>query len=247
MHRLRELPRRALSLLAYQFYAKPRITRTDSVKMRGFDISVPPTVFHPALYFSTRLLASHAGRLDLASRRLLDMGCGSGLVSLVAASQGARVTAADINPVAVAATARNARVNSLADRIDVLESDLYESIPCEKFDYILFNPPFYTGIPVRNEDYAWQCGPGYETIRRFIRSTPQYLAPAGRLLMVLSTVMDLDAIVSFFGPDGLQPGVEKKERMFFEDFLILSGTFPPASRTPGHAAPRSENLLHPGA
>ena len=46
--------------------------------------------------------------------RLLDVGCGSGALSVVAARAGADVTAIDLDPVAVAATVANATANGVA-------------------------------------------------------------------------------------------------------------------------------------
>lgn len=56
-----------------------------------------------------------------APRRMLDMGTGSGVLAMAAAKAGARqVLAADIDPVAVAVTQDNIRLNGLAGRITAL-------------------------------------------------------------------------------------------------------------------------------
>jgi ribosomal protein L11 methyltransferase len=59
-------------------------------------------------------------------RRVLDLGCGSGVLAIAAAKTWpARVLAADNDPVAVAVAAENAALNGVADRVRVVESDGY--------------------------------------------------------------------------------------------------------------------------
>ncbi|HKM14182.1 MAG TPA: methyltransferase, partial [Candidatus Methanomethylophilaceae archaeon] len=57
---------------------------------------------------------------------VLEMGCGSGIVSLHCAKMGAKVTAGDINSAAVELTKRNALSNNL--KVDVVLTNVYESI-----------------------------------------------------------------------------------------------------------------------
>lgn len=67
---------------------------------------------------STVLAANHLIALRLEGARVLDVGCGSGLLSVVAAIRGAAaVTGIDIDPAAVGATLANAAVNGVDDRV----------------------------------------------------------------------------------------------------------------------------------
>src|SRR5438128_7574333 len=101
---LRKRLRRYYFLLAYFFYARPKITKIDTVDMFDLSLVIAPTVFHPALYFSSEMLGSHIAELPLRGKTVLDLGCGSGIHSLIAASGGAIVTSIDINPRSVEAT-----------------------------------------------------------------------------------------------------------------------------------------------
>jgi ribosomal protein L11 methyltransferase len=82
-------------------------------------------VIEPARAFGTGHHGSTAGCLALLERagvpgagRVLDVGCGSGILGIAAARLGAaRVTAVDVDPDAVAATRRNAALNGCADRL----------------------------------------------------------------------------------------------------------------------------------
>ena len=64
---------------------------------------------------------------------VLEVGCGSGLVSLELARQVESLVALDINPHAVRATRERG--------VEVIRSDLFEGIR-GKFDLIIFNPPY---------------------------------------------------------------------------------------------------------
>jgi release factor glutamine methyltransferase len=105
----------------------------------GLTVVVPPQV-HPVTPVSHLL-----GDVVLAEARpglrVLDMGAGSGVNGLLAASRGAEVVAVDVNPFAVEATVRNARRNGLDHLIDVRHGDVFDAVP-ERFDLIVFDPPF---------------------------------------------------------------------------------------------------------
>lgn len=79
---------------------------------------------------------------------VLDYGCGSGFLSLVAARLGAQVTAVDINPFAVALTRQNAIANRLEERVDVRLGDGMASIrDGEAFSLVIANIPFEDSRP----------------------------------------------------------------------------------------------------
>ncbi|HEY0442937.1 MAG TPA: methyltransferase [Candidatus Limnocylindrales bacterium] len=82
---------------------------------------------------------------DLTVRRpvatALDIGSGSGVLSLLAARHAMTVVATDLNPAAIAYTALNAELNGLAN-IETREGDLFEPVGPGRHDLIVSNPPF---------------------------------------------------------------------------------------------------------
>ena len=68
---------------------------------------------------------------DMAAPRILDIGTGSGNLAVAIAHRhkGARVTAMDISPEALAVAAQNAAKHGVADRITFLEGDLFAPVP----------------------------------------------------------------------------------------------------------------------
>jgi ribosomal protein L11 methyltransferase len=76
------------------------------------------TGLHPTTRLCLEALESIAERALLENARVLDVGCGSGILSIAAARLGAEsVLGLDIDPIAIEATTANARRNRLARRV----------------------------------------------------------------------------------------------------------------------------------
>jgi release factor glutamine methyltransferase len=161
-------------------------------RVRGIPIIVFPDVFHPALFLSTPLLLDAIEPSGLGAHSIvLDLGTGSGICAIFAALRGAQVTASDINPIAVRCARANVIVNNLEDRVRVLEGDLFKPVENERFDWIIFNPPYYEGKPTDWAEYAWL---GEDVLRRFVGGLSAHLTPQGKALLSVSTELDLSVI-----------------------------------------------------
>jgi SAM-dependent methyltransferase len=80
----------------------------------GFRLTVRPTVFHPRYFLTSEFFANFLSDIDLAGKRVADVGTGSGILALAAARAGAAsVVALDINPNAAKVAAENAHANGL--------------------------------------------------------------------------------------------------------------------------------------
>ena len=80
----------------------------------------PGRAFGTGLHETTSLVAAVLAELSLDGATVLDVGCGSGILALVALRLGAaRAMAVDVDPDAVAVTRENAARNGLTDRVDV--------------------------------------------------------------------------------------------------------------------------------
>ncbi len=75
----------------------------------------------PTTYLASRLLVKYMKAGD----RILDIGCGTGIQSLIAAKQGAsEILAVDLDPEAVRSTEVNAKLNGMDSLISVRRNDL---------------------------------------------------------------------------------------------------------------------------
>jgi release factor glutamine methyltransferase len=79
-----------------------------------------------------------------AAPRILDVGAGSGCLSVTLALElsGARAVAADLSPGALAMTAANARRHGVAGRVAAVASDLGTALDLARFDLVVSNPPY---------------------------------------------------------------------------------------------------------
>jgi release factor glutamine methyltransferase len=156
----------------------------------GIPLVVLPDVFNPKLLRSGELLVSQLARTDLLppGSRVLDLGCGSGAAAIVSARHGCRTIAVDINPSAIRCTRINALLNDV--ELDIRQGDLFETVEQDRFDVVLFNPPYYRGVPRDAIDRAWRSP---DMAERFASQLEHHLAPGGSALVVLSS--DGDASV----------------------------------------------------
>ncbi|MCA1646524.1 MAG: methyltransferase [Chloroflexi bacterium] len=148
----------------------------------GMPIVVLPDVFNPKLLRSGDFLVQHLGPLRPGAR-VLDLGSGSGAAGIAAARQhGCRVVAVDVNPAAVRCTRINALLNDVA--IDARQGDLFAPVRDERFDVVLFNPPYYRGVPRDALDHAWRSP---DIVERFALHLADHLTATGYALLVLSS------------------------------------------------------------
>ena len=209
--------RRIVHACVYHLYVKRAISRTDVVSMSGLSLTVPPSVFHPKFYLSSRLFADHLRQADLEGKEVLEIGCGSGILSLIAARKGARVTAVDVNPRAVECTSHNARANHLEGNLRAYQSDLFDGLPPKcSFDCILWSPPFFPKDPSDDAGHAWDAGVGYGVIRRFAGSAAAHLREGGSILFLLSSDTDRPSILAIFESCGFRMKIVQEKRKFFE-------------------------------
>ncbi len=105
----------------------------------------PGMAFGTGQHETTRMCLLAVEALTRPGMRVLDVGCGSGILGIAAALLGAgEVVAVDTELVAVEATAENARRNGVRDRLHVAEGSLDErwpfgSLPSAAFDLALAN------------------------------------------------------------------------------------------------------------
>ncbi len=179
----------------------------------SIDIAEDPEVYPPS-DDSILLIES----LDVIPReKVLEVGCGSGVVSIHCARNGCYVTAVDVNPRAVELARRNSVANGTDIR--VLESDVYGNVD-GVFDTIVFNLPY---LPVDEEGLlakAWSGGPdGLGPLPRLLEGAPDHLIPGGRVVVVVSSLTEPRALEEAL--EGYEVRTIGEQRLFFERLSVL--------------------------
>jgi 16S rRNA (guanine1207-N2)-methyltransferase len=136
---------------------------------KNLSFETSPECFAPrALDRGTLAMLSFA-RFE-PGQKVLDLGCGYGVVGITAAQFTApeNVFLTDIDKTALRLATRNAEINRAAG-VHIIESDAFEGLDAAGFDLILSNPPYHTDFSVA---------------KRFIEKGFNRLKLGGRFLMV---------------------------------------------------------------
>jgi len=173
------------SRLGHRLTGRDRYDDFQIETVRGARFIVMPSVFNPRTPRTGAFLVSQIDPGPVQSHwEILDLGTGSGVGAVIGARHARRVLAVDINPAAVRCARINALLNRLEHRIEVRQGDLFESAGNERFDLVLFNPPFLRAQPLSDRDRAWSS---VDVAERFAAGLGDHLHANGMALIVLST------------------------------------------------------------
>ncbi len=171
------------------FYLKPRKYKYDDIVVK-----VHPDVFPPHLTLSTKILLDFIKPIHIKNKTFLELGCGSGIISLVASKKGAIVTSTDINPTALQYLKKASEINTL--KVELISSNLFDNLKNRTFDYIVINPPYYPKNPKNIKEQAWFCGENFEYFKKLFLQLSDFLKNDTTILMILSQDCDISYISS---------------------------------------------------
>lgn len=168
------------------WFSKPR-----KYSYKKLSVTVHPEVFPPHYTISTKILLDFISTLSISKKDFLELGCGSGIISLYAASKKANVTAVDINVKAIEYLKKSALKNNLS--ITVIYSDLFSELKDSYFDLIVINPPYYPKDPQNQKEQAWFCGVDFEYFKQLFHELSKR-KKTETVYMILSEDCDLAKI-----------------------------------------------------
>ena len=121
-------------------------------------------------------------------RRLLDIGAGTGLVSLMLAQRfpSATVEGLEIDAEAAAQCQENMAASPFADRVKVYASAFQDFVPDSPYDAIVSNPPYFlNGMKNNDESRAAARHSDVTFFKDFFSFSKQWLRPSGEVSLVL--------------------------------------------------------------
>jgi HemK-related putative methylase len=138
----------------------------------------------------------------MRGEKILDIGTGSGFVAIVASQLGAAsVVATDISTAVLRCAARNAKLNGTSN-IDFRVGSCYAPVRGMRFNTIICNPP-QIPCPEPFDKAVWDGRDGRLVINEVIDGASEFLENAGRLLLPVLSVNNLNAVKRRLEEEGL--------------------------------------------
>lgn len=192
------------------------------ITINGFDMRVSTGVFHPSYFFSSTYFAEFISKLDLKNKNLLDLGCGSGILSLTAYKNGANVVAVDISTTAVNDTKFNFTTNfkTQTGKYKIIQSDLFSSLEQQIFDVIVINPPYFFKAAQNDMEMAWNCGERGEYFTELFEKLNVYSGPNSQIYMILAENCEIDRIQRIAASSNFKLEVANERKIKWEHNFI---------------------------
>ncbi|MBU4245634.1 MAG: HemK2/MTQ2 family protein methyltransferase [Nanoarchaeota archaeon] len=190
------------------------------LELYGLKINVFENVYEPAE--DTFLLISALQNSDLKNKTVLEIGTGSGIIALFAARFAKSVLAVDINPKAINCAKENVKINGIKN-VEFRESNLFSNIN-EKFDIIIFNPPYLPDEQI-TQDIALDGGhDGRKVIERFLEDAPKFLNARGKIFLLESSISHYEKTLQHFEKIGFNAIIIAREKFDWEELVVMKAT-----------------------
>lgn len=139
--------------------------------------------------------------------KILDLCTGSGCIAVACAEifPEVEITASDISSDALDVAKMNIEKYHLEDQIMLIQSDVFESIPQQKFDIIISNPPYVDKTDMENLPPEYRHEPvsalaagqdGLDIIKKILSTAKNYLSDHG--ILIIETGNSAEALISQF-------------------------------------------------
>ena len=213
--------------IATRFY-KPLLTRYLS-KPRvffhaPFRLIILPGVFHPAFFYSTKFLLQYLQQINFNNKSVIEVGAGNGLISFSLALKAQKVIALELSKEAIKGLQLNEQENKTVlpkNVLQIVESNLFESLEPSIFDYIVVNPPYYPNKIKNEAELAWNCGEEFQYFKSFFFQVVNFMKPGSKIIMVLSSQCNLNEIKNIAENNNLIMALKATKKFLIEDNYIF--------------------------
>jgi methylase of polypeptide subunit release factors len=180
-------------------------------RQHDFSLRLSPSVAAPNQY--TSILLRYLEGREFCGKSVLDVGCGSGPISVVSAKYlGAQtVCAIDKNHAAVGLTIENCKLNGCPNTVIGKDYDIRQGNWGQGFDVVLSNPP-QIPTPENNRDDGASGGiDGLDIVRATIQFGKDALERSGEILMVAADFLDIRTIQTHAQALGFTVNLESEQ------------------------------------
>jgi len=189
------------------------------VKINGYTVEVFEGVYPPSE--DSFLLYDSIPREHV--ERALDVGSGTGILTLKLTEIANYVVAIDVSIKACRNTLHNVKLNKRYEMSDVVCGDLINPFRKGSFQLILFNPP-YLPVDEKVDDIclAWSGGRrGIEIVMMFLQSLKHIISRKSKVYLLLSSLMDLKTLFKFLSSYFNWSIVTKRSVGLFEELMVI--------------------------
>ncbi len=168
---------------------------TGEAMFCGLNFFVGPGALVPRSPLAELIAEQFAPWVDLAEGgRVLDMCTGGGCIAIAMAKymDKCEVDAVDLSVDALEYAARNVERHGVADRVRLVQSDLFTELGGVKYDLIVSNPPYVSAEVFENLPAEYRAEPsgalvcgedGLDIVLKILDASPGYLKPGGILVV----------------------------------------------------------------
>ena len=174
----------------------PAAYLTHEAWLGNFRFYVDERVLIPRSFIAELLpdgLTPYVGAPDKVTTAL-DMCTGSGCLAILLAHAypEADVDAVDLSADALTVAQRNVADYGLADRINLIRSDLFSNLSEKSYDLIISNPPYVNALTMEDLPQEYRHEPmlalsggddGLDAVRTIVKEAPRFLNPGGTLVV----------------------------------------------------------------
>ncbi len=164
-------------------------------------------------FLLAKVVKKHSGK----GKRVLDLGTGSGIQGIVAASNGSEVVSSDVSETAL----KLAEENAGDLQTSFVQSDLFSEISSE-FDLIFFNPPYLPGKEGHQDLDGGKKG--RELLDRFLNHFRDYLADGGKAFFVQSSLNDFRKTEEILKQKGMNFRIEEEKKIPWEKLRVCGAS-----------------------